>query len=75
MPLATKIRIVTAISVMPESGDQLVRPMHSERIDAGHPDPQRAEHRHHGAAQRRSSPASTEWPMTSSTTNAPTTAT
>jgi len=29
-PEATKIRMVTPISVMPESGDQLVRPMHSD---------------------------------------------
>jgi hypothetical protein len=32
MPLATKIRIVIPISVMPERGDQFVRPMHSERM-------------------------------------------
>ena len=32
MPLARKVRIVTAINVMPESGDQLVRPMHSDTI-------------------------------------------
>ncbi len=31
-PLATKIRMVTAISVMPLKGDQLVRPRHSLTI-------------------------------------------
>ena len=28
-PLAITIRIVTAMSVMPDNGDQFVRPMHS----------------------------------------------
>ncbi len=31
IPLATSSRMVMPISVMPDSGDQLVRPMHSER--------------------------------------------
>ena len=32
IPLVITIRMVTAINVIPESGDQLVRPMHSDRI-------------------------------------------
>jgi hypothetical protein len=45
-----EIRMVTAIRVMPDSGDQLVRPMALGQDHAGDPDPQRADQRHHQAA-------------------------